>query len=57
MARNHPHATRQPPQRAVLCVVRRILLAAGALVSVILAKLFFDQKEKRDKQKKDIKKD
>lgn len=33
--------------------MRRILLAAGALVSVVLAKLVFDRKEKRDKQKKD----
>jgi hypothetical protein len=56
-ARNQPYATRRPSSNTVLFVVRKILLAAGALVSVILAKLFFDRKEKPDKQKKDGKKD
>jgi hypothetical protein len=31
--------------------VRRLLLAAGAIVSVILAKLVFDRKERRDKKR------
>jgi hypothetical protein len=53
MARNHLNATRLPHSGAVLFVVRRILLAAGALVSVILAKLVFDRKESRDRQKKE----
>lgn len=57
MARNHLNATRLPRGGTELFVVRRILLAAAALVSVFLVKLGFDWTETRAQRKKDGKKD